>query len=166
MRWSGDVVGLELLTAGCSLSSPAVSSGRPGWPPARPSVCAHVLGSGNVRCVPAGTSLWTLWAETAYCGACRWRRPPTAWRTAARRWRAAAEARPRCCQCPDGQRMERRASASDQCTHKILLTQELSKKKKKCGKKRAFNAFQFFCCTESYNCVRIWQWHKRISSNI
>lgn len=57
MTLVGDVA---LLTAACSLSSPDVSSGRPGWLLARPSVCASASGSGSARCAPAGTAPWIL----------------------------------------------------------------------------------------------------------
>lgn len=94
-RWDeGGVMGF--LTAGCFLSSPNVSSGRRGWLPGRQSGCVRVSGNGSVCCVPAGTALWTPWAETAYCGACRWTRPQAAWTTAGRIWEVSAEARPRC----------------------------------------------------------------------
>ncbi len=81
-----------VLTVVCSLFSPDVSSDHPGWLPVKLCECVCVLGSGSVCCVPVGTTLLTLWAETAYCGACRWMMLQKAWRTAGRRLEVAAEA--------------------------------------------------------------------------
>lgn len=76
-------------TAVCSLFAPGVSSGRPGWRG------RSGRGWGSWSGAPAGTARGTPSAATACCGACRWTTPPAAWRTAARRWPVAAEARPR-----------------------------------------------------------------------